>query len=148
MIDRTRTFDFFRTELELLSSNSTNRTRTEPNFSTIKRYYSNHSNNFQQFHWQKLLPKYEMVILKKLFCEFPQLKTFKKWENFEHFFLLLCICEQSDLFMKGFGSILVRSIELRGSIEPLNLIELSSSTELERFDLSLTQRHYTQTSIN
>ena len=82
-----------------------------------------------------------MVFLKKQFCEFPQLKTFKKWENFGQFFLLLCICEQNDLFMKGFGSILVRSIELRGSIEPSNLIELSSSTELEleleRFDLSL-----------
>ena len=44
--------------------------------------------------------------------------------------------------MLGFGSI-NRTIELfKGSIEPPNLIELSSSTklELERFDLSLMGR--------
>ena len=51
---------------------------------------------------------------------------------------------ENSSFWYGFGSILVRSIELRGSTEPSNYIELPGSIELEpvrvRFVRSLINR--------
>ena len=67
------------------------------------------------------------------------------------FLLVCCILVENGSFRYGFGSILVRSIELRGSTEPSNHIELPGSIELElepvRFGRSLVMLSFEDVEI-
>ena len=73
--------------------------------------------------------------------QFSQTKNRTIWFIFRQIFLVCCLLVENGLFRYGFGSILVRWIELSSSIEPSNLIELPGSIELElepvRFGRSL-----------